>query len=240
MERNTPDPEPSERAVLLYGLQRTGSNYTRQLLLQNFQHLCFCNQGYSRCLPTHKHFRLYDEKSAIPDVRFYNNFRYSSFQDFREHAGEIAGRGINIFIIVVKDPYSWYLSYKRHARKNKYPYFKGSLNAHYLIDYNLFYRKWLDFSMEAPEEVILLRYEDLIEDLDASLGRICEKFSLQRSSGALENPSKVNMNREFTRARSAYYKEKKYLELISERDRHVMQHLLDPELISGLNYQIIR
>ena len=240
MEKRIPDPESTERAALLYGMQRSGSNYTHQLLLLNFQHMHFYNQAFSRCLPTHKHFRLYDEKSAIPDARFYNTFTYRNYRDFKAHVGQITGKEINIFIVVIKDPYSWYLSYKRHARKNRYSYFKRSLNSHFLMDYNLFYRKWLDFSMEAPQDVLLLRYEDLIEDLDASLVRIAAKFSLERSSDAIENPSKVHMNREFTRARSAFYKEKKYLELFSERDKSVIRHLLDPELITGLNYQIIR
>ena len=239
MEKQTLESGGRGQAALLYGMQRTGSNYVQQVLLQNFQDIRFYNNSFARCLPSHKHFRLYDEKAIIPDSRFYNSFTYSRFKDFKEHVGKVTEREISIFIVCIKDPYSWYLSYKKHARKNRFTYFKKSLNSHYLIDYNLFYRKWLDFSMEAPDEVLIIKYEDLIEDLDGSLQRIGKKFNLERSSESIVNPAKVNMNRAFTKARSFYYKEKKYLDLISEQEKSVIRHLLDPELISLTGYQII-
>lgn len=240
MENQSSNPDHNERAALLYGMQRSGSNYIHQLMLQNFQNIRFYNLGISRSLPTHKHFRLYDEKSAIPDERYYNTFRYSSFKDFKRHVGKVAEQEIHTYIVCTKDPYSWYLSYKKHARKNKFTYFKRSLNTQFLIDYNLFYRKWLDFAMEAPEEVLLFRYEDLIEDLSGSLQRIAQKFDLERSPGPLKNPTLVPLSREFTKARASFYKEKKYLDFFSERDRSVIQHLLDPELMATLNYRIVR
>lgn len=230
--------EMNEHAALLYGMQRTGSNYAQELLLSNFQHICFYNQTYSRCLPTHKHFRLYLEKSAIPDKRFYNSFIYGTFNDFKQHTRQVSGKEIKIFIICIKDPHSWYLSYMKHARKNKFPYFKKSLNTHFLVDYNLFYRKWLDFSLEAPQEVFILRYEDLMDDLEGSLDILAAKFKLEKSSQNTINLSKVPMNRVFTKAKARFYKERKFLDLISERDKFVIQHLLDHELMSTFKYQI--
>lgn len=169
MEKSTSKQDVKERAALLYGIQRSGTNYVQQIVLKNFQDIRFHNQQNSRCLPTHKHFRLYDEKSIIPDIRFSNAFTYRNFRDFKRHIGKMAGKEISIFFVCIKDPYSWYLSYKKHARKNKYVYLKKSLNSHYLIDYNLFYRKWYDFSVEAPDEVLFLKNEDLIEDPDGLL-----------------------------------------------------------------------
>ena len=83
-------------------------------------------------------------------------------------------------------------------------YLKRSLNSHYLIDYSLFYRKWLDFSIEAPGEVMILRYEDLIEDLEETIKGIGEKFNLDRASHEIVNPAKVPMSKEFTQERSSY------------------------------------
>ena len=236
--QNSTDREIKEHAALLYGMQRSGSNYTRQLLLDNFQHLRFYNHPFSRCMPTFKHFRLYDEKSAIPDKRFYNSFSYNTFKDFKQHIRQVSGKEIKIYIICIKDPYSWYVSYMKHAKKNKYPYFKRSLNSHFLIDYNLFYGKWLDFSREAPEEVYILRYEDLIHDLEGSLELLGDKFGLQRSTESAVKPAKVPMNRKFTESRAQFYRERKYLDLISEQDKSVIQHLVDQELLSTFNYQI--
>ncbi len=238
MGNQSENPDHQKHAALLYGMQRTGSNYTEQVLLQNFQNMRFYNNDFARCLPVHKHFRLYDEKAIIPDVRFYNSFSYKGFKDFKEHVQQILGREIKYFIVTIKDPYSWYVSYKKHAKKNKFTYIKNSLNSHYIIDYNLFYRKWFDFSMEAPEEVLMVKYEDLIEDLEASLQRMGDKLKLDRSSEQSVNPAKVFMNKRFSASRANYYKDNKYLDLISERELSVIQHLLDPELLSSMNYQI--
>lgn len=238
MDKQNSDTGQKERAALLYGMQRSGSNYTMQILLRNFRDIRFYNQSSVRCLPTHKHFRLYDEKVIIPDARFYNSFTYSSFEDFKQHTRQLAEKEIGIYIVCIKDPISWYLSYLKHAKKNKFTYFKKSLNSHFIIDYNLYYRKWLDFSMEAPREVVLLKYEDLIEDLEGSLQMIGERFKFERSGDLTVNPSKVRMNRVFTEARSAFYKEKKYLNLISDQDKNIIRQLLDQELISTLNYRI--
>ena len=229
--------EMEEHASLLYGMQRSGSNYAMHLLLANFPQIRFYNQTYSRCLPTNKHFRLYEEKSAIPSGLYYNSFSYPAFRDFKEHSCQVAGMEIEIFIICIKDPCSWYLSFMKHARKNKFPYFKKSLNTHFLLDYNLFYRKWLDFSLEAPREVFMLRYEDLIDDLEGTLEMLAAKFKLERVPRAV-NPSKVPMNREFTSAKARFYREREYLKLISEEDKIVMKHILDQELMSTFNYQI--
>jgi hypothetical protein len=125
----------------------------------------------------------------------------------------------------------------KHARKNKIPYFKKSLNTHFLIDYNLFYRKWLDFYLEAPQEVFILRYEDLIDDLEGTLDILTAKLNLERLPRAV-NPSKVPMSREFTKAKARFYRKRKYLDLISEQDKIVMKHLLDQELMSTFKYQI--
>ena len=238
MGNQTTNPGSQEHAALLYGMQRSGSNYTEQVLLQNFQNIRFYNNNFARCLPVHKHFRLFDEKAVIPDVRFYNSFIYKNFKDFKEHVELILGRPVNLFIVTMKDPYSWYVSYKKHAKKNKFTYIKNSLNSQYIIDYNLFYRKWLDFSVEAPGEVLMVKYEDLIVDLETSLLRMGEKLKLDRSSEQIVNPAKVSMNKRFTTSRANYYKDKLYLDLISEREFSVIQHLLDPELISSMNYQL--
>ena len=232
------DPGSGEQLALLYGMQRTGSNFTQQVVLHNFRNIRFYNNDFARCLPVHKHFRLYDEKTVIPDIRYYNSFTYNGFSDFKRHVQQIAGQEINLFIVTIKDPYSWYVSYKKHARKNKFPFVKGSVNSHYIIDYNLYYRKWLDFSREAPGEVLIIKYEDLIDDLEASIQKVAKAFKLDRSSEQAVNPGKVPMSRKFTASRAAFYKDSKYLDLLNAREKYVLPHLLDQELLTAMDYNI--
>ena len=58
--------------------------------------------------------------------------------------------------------------------------FQHIRNTQSLIDYNLFYRKWLDFSLENPQEVFMLPYEDLIDDLEGALDILAAKLKLER------------------------------------------------------------
>lgn len=240
MDKQKEESHPHEQATLIYGMQRSGSNYIEQVLLQNFQNIHFHNDTYARSLPTHKHFRLYDLKSAIPDFRFFNSFTYKDFHEFREHVVKITGREINLFIVNIKNPYSWYLSYLKHARGNKFAFSRSALNSHFIIDYNLFYKKWLDFSREAPDKVVMLKYEDFLENFDSSIQSFQDRLGLSRTSDLFINPGKVPMSQKFTSDRASYYKNNKYLDLISDEDKAVMQHLLDEELLSEFNYQIAR
>ena len=145
-----------------------------------------------------------------------------------------------MLVVCIKDPYSWYISYKKHARKNKYTYFRKALNSHYIIDYNLFYRNWFDFSREAPDKVMLLRYEDFLGDLDGKLQEIAGHYGLERAAGSSVNPDKVPMSKRFTAERASYYRNSKYLDLISERELSIIQHLLDPEVFHELGYEIVK
>jgi hypothetical protein len=240
MAKQKADPDRQAKSAILYGMQRTGSNYIQQVLLQNYENIRFFNSGFARCLPTHKHFRLYDEKVIIPDVRYYNSFTYRGFAAFKEHVEQVAGQQIDLFVVCIKDPYSWYISYKKHARKNKYTYFRKALNSHYIIDYNLFYRNWFDFSREAPDKVMLLRYEDFLGDLDGKLQEIAGHYGLERAAGSSVNPDKVPMSKRFTAERASYYRNSKYLDLISERELSIIQHLLDPEVFHELGYEIVK
>jgi len=222
--------------ALLYGMQRTGSNYTEQVIVQNFSNIQFHNDSYSRCLPTHTHFRLYDEKSIIPEAKYLHSFTYRDFRDFKKHVEQILQRDINIFIVSVKNPYSWYVSYKKHAKRNKYIYYKDHVNSHYIADYNLYYKKWVDFSIQVPDEILIIRYEDLIKEFVSTLDKIRDTFNLEKRSEIYVNPEKVPMSRAFSEERRLYYKNEKFLDMIDSQEKKVIENLLDAKLISSLGY----
>lgn len=237
---NNTSPSENTNTVLvpaiLYGMQRTGSNYIEQLIVQNFKNVEFFNDNHSRCLPTHKHFRLYDEKSIIPSALYYNSFIYRDFTDFKKHVQQIVGQEIKLFVVIIKNPFSWYLSYKKHAKKNGYDFFKKSINSHYIIDYNLFYTKWISFFKQAPNDVLLVKYEDVLNELPSFLSNISKKFDLKMVSSKVHNPDKVRMSKRFSASEAAYYKKEKYINQITSQDKKVIMNLLDKDLISLYNY----
>jgi hypothetical protein len=227
-----------ERTALIYGLQRSATNYFQQLILKNYGHIRFLNDSYARCLPTHKHFRLYDEKAAICNEKYLNTFLYEDFGAFKSHVASLTGEACGIFLVCVKHPFSWYLSYGRHARKNGLSFFRKSTNSHYIIDYNLFYGKWMEFARQSPSEVMFLKYEDFIRDLPLALDQVEVCFRLEKSRETLENPVRVPMNKRFTHARKDFYNEERFLREIRPADRKVILDLLDGELLGDLGYAL--
>lgn len=237
-----------KQPLIIYGLQRTGTNYLESLIPKNFSNFELINDGAARSLPVHKHFRLYDDMNFIPEPKYYNNFHYDSLSDLEEHLESITGKHGIKFIIAVRNPYNWYLSYCRLARKNtrlfkrsRWPHFnRHSENPQFMIDYNLFYQKWLTFIKANPDKTILIRHEDNLQNLEKSLNRIEQKFGLNRKSEKIENPGKVNMSKKFTEQKRTYYVENKFIEEYDKKELEILTEHLDEKLITELGYDLVK
>jgi hypothetical protein len=222
--------------LLIYGMQRTGSNYLKTLLTDNLKDLEVCNDGYSRCLPTHKHFRLYDEKAMILWEKYYNPYIYPGFGEFGKHVEELLETPVEHFLVSIKDPFSWYLSFIRHARKNRLTFFRKHVNSHFIIDYNLFYQKWYRFALESPDRVWIVRYEDVLDEPSKFVEEAAERFSLPWSPNEFVAPLKVHMSKRFTPGKRRFYQQKRYLDELGARDKAVISALLDKEVFGSLGY----
>jgi len=222
--------------AIMYGMQRTSTNYIEQLIIKNIQDVKILNTSLARCLPAHRHFRLYNEKFIIPDQQYYNSFIYEDFSSFKEHVEKSVGQEVKFFIVTVKDPFSWYLSYYSHARKNGYPMNRKTFNSHFVVDYNLFYRSWLTFKKQAPDEVLIVKYEDALDDLSLFLKNIISHFNLQSIPEDIINPQKVGMSKKFSSKKLLYYKQKKYMDLLSSQEKQIILNLLDDEILSLYDY----
>ena len=222
------------------GIQRSATNYFQQLVEKNLAEYTPVNDKYARCLPLHKHFRLHDHKFLIPEPKYYNTFHYPDFNSFHEHVKELSGREANKYLVTVKNPYSWYLSYDRFARKNDFYRSRKDLNSHFVFDYLHYYEKWADFSQEAPDKVKIIRYEDLIHDLSSAMNEVAEFTGLPPVFPAYENVEKVSMSRRFNASRLKYYKNQTYRELLPERDKKVINQILGEAFFNRLGYDIER
>jgi hypothetical protein len=225
--------------VIQYGLQRTGTNYVEFLIKKNFNNFVSLNNGATRSLPLHKHFRLYDDKSFIPTPEYMNNFNYSSFNEFDGHVKELTGEESFDYLVVTKEPVSWYISLCKFAKKNKWKILHHKhVDTRYLIDYNLFHEKWLDFANQS-NRITILRYEDFLSDLDASLDSVKETFQLQKKGSRYENLDKVPMSKKFNKKKRSFYKDKKYQELFDKNKRLIIKNILDKKVVEGLGYEMI-
>jgi len=225
--------------VIQYGLQRTGTNYIEFLIKKNFSNFISLNNGNTRSLPLHKHFRLYDEKSFIPSPLYLNNFRYSTFDDFDNHVKKLSGEESFHYLVITKEPVSWYLSVCKFAEKNNWKSFhKKQINSQYLIDYNLFHEKWLAFAKQS-ERITIIRYEDFLTNLDASLDSIKNALQLQKKGTHYSNLDKVPMSKKFNKKKRTFYSDKKYQQLFDKNELLIIKSVLDKEVVEGLGYEMI-
>lgn len=224
--------------LMVYGLQRSATNYLEQLVNRNFK-IEQKNNGFARSLPVHKHFRLYDDMSFAPEPKYLNNFHHPSFASFDEDVKRLTGSEDLAYLVISKEPYSWYLSYYNEAKRNKWPYcVKNGVNSHFMVDYSLFYGKWLGFKDEAPNKVYMLRYEDLLTELEDTLERIRSHFGFEKLHAEYENPSKVPMSKKFTDEKKEYYQKRKYLDRFGEEELWLLRENLDKEVVKKLGYEL--
>lgn len=216
--------------LLHYGLQRSGTNFLETLLKKNYR-VRFLNSNRDRSSPLQKHFRLYDDKDVIPEPQYRNDIQVRDFDQF-EHLFEIVP---DYYLVISKDPYSWFLSYSNWAQKCSWP----DVNHHYIEEYNLFYGKLLEFSFQT-EKLIFVRYVDLIRDANSVLNQLEARMNLKKrllARIALKRTNKVSQSSRFTEDRRAYYLDEEYLERFSNEDLQTLNTYLDPNVTSLLGYE---
>ena len=216
--------------LLHYGLQRSGTNFLQTVLKKKYC-VRFMNRNKDRSSPLQKHFRLYDEKDIIPEPQFRNEIKIPTFNEF-EQLLEVAS---DYYLVISKDPYSWLLSYKKWAKKRNWP----SVTYHYIMEYNLFYGKWLEFSQQT-EKILFVRYIDLLQDADEELKRLESKMHLKKRflSPLLSSVvNKVSQSGKFSNDKRSYYLSEQYLKSYTEEDLKEINDLIDPEVITLLGYQ---
>ena len=116
------------KKLLLYGLQRSGTNFVEQLIARNFN-VTFLNSNEHRDAPIQKHFRLYDDKSVITPPAYGNDYQFRNFEEFEAVLPEPADG----YVVISKDPYSWTLSYQKWAKKCNWPNDRNFSSAHYWL-----------------------------------------------------------------------------------------------------------
>ncbi len=213
-----------------YGLQRSGTNYLESLLKNNFK-VRLMNQKKDRTSILHKHVRIYAEKQVIPEPKYINQINAESI-DSLWSCYEIKPEFI---IVISKDPYSWYISYKRWAQKCSWP----KVSHHYAEEYKLFYERWVDLS-KASNNIELVRYADLLQDPAGVLMPLAKKLHIkERKTSRLlsfSSPRKVPESEEFSNDKADYYINKRYLNELADVDVAEINNKVGSTLMNSLGY----
>ncbi len=224
-----------KKKLLHYGLQRSGTNFLESLLVNNFD-IKIHSLRKERDHPLQKHFRLYDDKTKIPESKYLNNYNFESYADFKK-SWEL-NTEINGVIVISKDPYSWLLSYEKWAKKCNWP----TPSYQYIEEYNLFLDKWRVFAQQS-NEILFIRYIDLLVQPEIELTKIEDKFSLKkrwktRRNGLKTALDKVKVSEKFSKEKKEFYTKKKYLNNYNKTKLETTNYFLDEKLMSFLNYKL--
>jgi len=213
-------------------MQRSGTNYIETVLRKAYR-VRFNNQNTHRNSPLQKHFRLYDEKSLIPEPQYLNNKCYPDFESFETDLGAHRAQA---YIVMSKDPYSWFLSYSNWAKKFGWP----KVEHHYVQEYTLFYKKWMQFSRQS-DRIFFVRHKDFLLDEQLEFNNLEIRLRLKKSlKGSLgfRNAGVVARSSPFTDEKREFYVKEKYLQEYTKVQLDEVNSHLDTELMSFLNYDI--
>src|SRR5690349_12021064 len=147
--------------LLLYGLQRSGTNYIEKIFTELYQ-IKLSNLNDDRTYAGCKHFRLYDKKDVVPEPKYLNDVQIDDYASFEKLLTNIP----DYCLVISKDPYSWLLSYEKWAKICDWL----PAQHHYIEEYNLFYGKWLELA-DQTDKIIFVRYIDLLQDQKKELRR---------------------------------------------------------------------
>ena len=158
----------TQRKVFHAGIQRSGTNFLRSVLEKTIRVRVANAIDPVRHHPFHKHFRLQDEKTSIVmDAQYQNDLRFEDLESYLVAADPRAARESWPCIIIYKDPVNWLESIMRWGLKCRWipsedALLETDLWSAWLTEYVAYYEKWMVFGEQAPQQVKLIQYEDLI------------------------------------------------------------------------------
>lgn len=212
----------------MYGLQRSGTNYLEALLTLNYPDVQFVN-GVVRHEITHKHFRLYPEKNIIPEPKFANKVIVNDLASFES---QLPFSPPDLYLVVSKDPVSWYSSYINWSRKNNWP-----PHAHHYIDeYNLFYGMWRKLATET-DRIVCVRYDDLLRSPESIVQQIGAKLGYPPLRN-FRDARKVYASRRFTKEKKEAHLSGAYKQVLCAEELETIRSLADRSLLDFLGYRI--
>ena len=135
--------------VLLYGLQRSGTNYLIEILKTDPK-INFIN-GSERNVFTHKHYRFHNIKKIIPHKQFYPISNIKSVDDIFNKIQ------VDKIIVIEKNIYHWYDSILNWATQCNWRFINKEFSEEFIEDHYYFHNFFKN-----NDKIIYILYEDLL------------------------------------------------------------------------------
>lgn len=116
-------------------------------------------------------------------------------------------------VVVIKNPYSWFLSISLYGlnrtRSEEYAKANRDTNWHLwrkmYMNFNGFYEGYFELFEKHGVSCVLVRYEDLLKDPRKELYAISNKFNTNLTDGEIYIPKRVISSEVFTEERKEFY-----------------------------------
>lgn len=206
------------KKVILYGLQRSGTNYLETLILKNFK-VTFVNEIKNRISKKHKHLRFYSKQlnsycsSEININLYFHDKETNDFSFLNEH--------IDNYFFIYKEPIHWLTSFEKFLlncpgiNKNnidkKFPFEKR------VLDYNLYIQHMNKIHEKYPKQMRVVCYEDLIQNTKQFLNELIDLGYERKQSTFTTNFNRVTMSPyTFDQKKINFIKNKEYVNLLTK------------------------
>ena len=213
----------------LYGLQRSGTNVIKTFL-NKYYNISFNNTD-NRNEISHKHFRIYDDKTKITiciQHQYMNNLIIDTYESLVNELNEDI-ENVKIFVII-KDIFSWLLSINEWGKKCKWtPFHRDS----FLHEYKLYVNKWKELAVN--KNICIIYYEEYIDFIKNknSNNHLIHKINdflnqnININISEISEIKKVDCSKLFTEEEINYYYYKKYLNTYTTNEIEIINKFLE-------------
>jgi len=243
--------------IKLYGIPRSCTNLVKLLFHNNFSNVTTLSNVLGWKHGNHPEAVDWSGKDWDP----INNPKGVSPSDFVSKdifnsIKQTYEEGRMKYVVCVKDPYSWLVSYSKYeARESLISRsilsFKG-INRKKLVEYislwNDRHRNWSEL-LKNNSNATSIRYEDILKDADSALNKISIFFNLEKIDEVImpefnlsRNPEavgKLPKQEDKSFNKTDYYLNKKYLEYFKKDDLKLIAKNIDSDLVSYFGYKLI-
>lgn len=160
-------------------------------------------------------------------------------KDIEKYVRAAVENGTLRFLINIKNPYGWHISYTKNWKKIKF----GSEMKHWAD----LYSEWAKFEDKYPDSTMFIRHEDALKDHKAVLKLVMEKFSLTPSRDDFMRPemrlgggTAEIKGRSFKRRE--YFEKEQYKEDLVKNKRAILDEcnkILPRDLMERFGYEIL-
>jgi len=226
----------------VYGLPRTGTNFTRVMISDNFEitHIRFF--GYKHAAP----FYQIDWTGKDWDRPFGEErpHRVAKAEEIREEVEEAVRNDRFFFVMTVKNPYAWYVSNLNSLVDSRLRIMSNWMNW-----YNERNWEYIHYLESKPSVSYIIRYEDYYNNIESAVSQIGDKFGLVRMSSVFKIIDEVVGPKMLLTPPPdkngiyyhnwEWYQNRSYLKLLDKRCISHISNNVDKDIMKFFKYEVL-